>query len=560
LRLHSPLSQGISPVSAILRLIIAAFLLFLPGFASLPPMDRDETRFAQASKQMLETGDVVDIRFQGEARLKKPVGIYWLQAAMVYSAERLGFADARTTIWLYRLPSLIGAVAAVLLTYWAALAFTTRIGAYLAALLFAATLLIGVEARLAKTDALLTATIVAEMAALGRVYLARYEGMFAPTIGRGTAALFWVSMAVGILLKGPIAPLIPALAIGALWIKDRSLVWLRALYPLAGVIACLVLVAPWFVLILLKSHGSFLSEAVGKDLLGKVAGGQEMHGAPPGSYLAVFLATGWPMAPFALLAAPFAFAHRRDPAISYLLAWIIPSWLLFEAVPTKLPHYVLPLYPALAILTGVALAHGALETRRAWARGVLLLLPLIAFAAPLSVAIVNWRFDLDLAPFWLLAGLPAGFIALAAAWFGWRGQIIAAISCSVVSAFALSAFAYLGILARPRFDSFAIAPRLVEAAAAAAPASCHRLEFASVGYTEPSLVFLTNTNLLLADAQTAAAFVQPSPCRAAFVASGQETAFRQALGGDSTVTLANRVRGINLNGGKRLDIGVYVRQ
>ena len=67
--------------------VLLSLACFLPGFASLQPMDRDEPRFAQASKQMLETGDFVDIRFQDEARHKKPVGIYWLQSAAVALAR-----------------------------------------------------------------------------------------------------------------------------------------------------------------------------------------------------------------------------------------------------------------------------------------------------------------------------------------------------------------------------------------------------------------------------------------------------------------------------------------
>jgi len=59
------------------------FALYLPGIAAIPPLDRDEARFAQASRQMLETGDFLRIRFQDEARNKKPAGIYWLQAASV---------------------------------------------------------------------------------------------------------------------------------------------------------------------------------------------------------------------------------------------------------------------------------------------------------------------------------------------------------------------------------------------------------------------------------------------------------------------------------------------
>lgn len=103
---------------AVAALLALCLILFLPGQISLQPMDRDEPRFAQASKQMLESGDLVDIRFQGEARHKKPVGIYWAQAAAVAAGEALGVPGARTQIALYRIPSLIGAIASVLLAYW----------------------------------------------------------------------------------------------------------------------------------------------------------------------------------------------------------------------------------------------------------------------------------------------------------------------------------------------------------------------------------------------------------------------------------------------------------
>jgi len=68
-----------SPARAVAVLLVASLLAFLPGFFQIPPTDRDEARFAQATKQMLETGEYVDIRFQDEVRYKKPVGIYWLQ-------------------------------------------------------------------------------------------------------------------------------------------------------------------------------------------------------------------------------------------------------------------------------------------------------------------------------------------------------------------------------------------------------------------------------------------------------------------------------------------------
>src|SRR5215831_13134415 len=99
-------------------LALLGLLMWLPGVLSLPATDRDESRFAQSSRQMVESGDVVDIRFGHVPRYKKPVGIYWLQAA----STRLAGMGHDDRIWTYRLPSLLGAIAASWLTVWCALA------------------------------------------------------------------------------------------------------------------------------------------------------------------------------------------------------------------------------------------------------------------------------------------------------------------------------------------------------------------------------------------------------------------------------------------------------
>src|SRR5215472_4158913 len=188
---------------AALVLVVVALLAFLPGFFQIPPVDRDEAYFAQATKQMIETGDYVDIRYQDDVRYRKPVGIYWLQAAVVNTASALGVPNALGKIWLYRVPSLIGAIGAVLGTYWCALAFVSRRGAVLAALMMSVTGILSIEARLAKTDAMLLFTVVMAMAVLARVYLAgRRDNMERP--GFGLLAIFWTAMAVSILIKGPL--------------------------------------------------------------------------------------------------------------------------------------------------------------------------------------------------------------------------------------------------------------------------------------------------------------------------------------------------------------------
>ena len=178
-----------SHVRAVALLLLVALLSFLPGFFSIPPIDRDEARFAQATKQMVESGDYIDIRFQDEVRYKKPVGIYWLQSGVVKAARALGFEQALTTIWLYRMPSLLGAIGAVLLTYWAALAFVSRRAALLAGLMMASCVLLGIERLIAKTDAMLLLTVVAAMGAMARAYLPdlreRLEPAAAWTVGGG---------------------------------------------------------------------------------------------------------------------------------------------------------------------------------------------------------------------------------------------------------------------------------------------------------------------------------------------------------------------------------------
>src|SRR5438094_1897008 len=200
------------------------FALYLPGIAAIPPLDRDEARFAQASRQMLETGDFLRIRFQDEARNKKPAGVYWLQAAAVAAFS----TPASVAIWPYRLPSLLGAMAAVLLIFGLGTALfssggegaAARLTAFFAALLLGTALGTIIEAHVAKTDAALLAAVVAGQGALGLVYVRARTGRLAMPAG---AALFWVAETAAILLKGPPGPALAIGTIPALSIADRAL-------------------------------------------------------------------------------------------------------------------------------------------------------------------------------------------------------------------------------------------------------------------------------------------------------------------------------------------------
>src|SRR5579864_3049212 len=270
-----------SHVRSIAFLLLCGLLLFLPGFFNIPPVDRDEARFAQATKQMVETSDFVDIRFQDDVRYKKPVGIYWLQAAVVETASALGLPRAPLRIWLYRIPSLVGAIGAVLLTYWTALAFVTRRGAVLAALILCSSVLLSVEARLAKTDAMLLLTVTFAMGAMARVYLAWQRGEDPAHPPWAWPAIFWTALAGGILLKGPLILMFVGLTIGTLAVLDRSAGWLWRLRPVWGLTWLFVLVLPWFVAIFWRAGDAFFTDSIGGDMLSKISA-QESHGAPPG--------------------------------------------------------------------------------------------------------------------------------------------------------------------------------------------------------------------------------------------------------------------------------------
>src|SRR5207302_2467809 len=180
-------------------------------------------------------------------------------------------------------------------------------------------------------------------------------------------------------------PAFAAVTIIALWIADGELRWLRRLYPAAGITALVIAVAPWLVAIERASEGQFLAEALGGDLLTKLVGVRELHGAPPFSYLLLSLASFWPGSLLLVPALVYAWQRHEAPAVRFLLAWLVPSWVLLELVPTKLPHYVLPLYPALALLATAALVDNFSLPRASWARRLDLLVRVLWVAVSLGL-------------------------------------------------------------------------------------------------------------------------------------------------------------------------------
>ena len=536
-----------------LFLFLFSLVLSASGLASLPVVDRDEARFVQATKQMAESGDYMDIRFQEASRYKKPIGIYWLQSAAV----TLSGEGSAAPIWVYRLVSALGIAIAVVATAWTATALFGANAGMAAGLVIAAIFATAFEGRIAKTDAFLLACCVLAQGALAQIYVAaRRKEVSAAYL----PWLFWIAQGVSILIKGPIAPALSLLTILVLLAFERDARWLSRLKAGRGLLLTALIVVPWLAVITWKSGGAFWHEAVGKDLVGKVADGQESHGMPPGYYSLTYSLFMWPFSLIALGAGLAALNHMRaDPRLRFCLAWYIPFWILLELVPTKLPHYVLPAYPAVALLVGWLLTlsreQAALKRWQTWlywatAFGLVVVtlgLAAVAVGAPLYLTgtFNPWS-------------IPAAIFALAAGYLAFPRQ--AQLSLGRIGAAAAAAgatYALLIGLIAPTLTPIWLTPRIVTAIDQFRP--CEKSVLASSQYHEPSLVFMAGTNTKLTDTSGAAAHLATDPaCALALIPVSEEIALQSALASSGkTVTRLTEIDGINYSSGDKLALGLY---
>lgn len=525
-----------------------AFLAGLPGLLALPPLDRDEARFAQATAQMLEQDDYVVIRFQDQPRFKKPVGIHWMQAAAVSAFGDAGQRDIR----LYRIPSLLGAMLAAAACVWGAAGFFSRGAALLSGLMLGGGLLLSTEAFIAKTDAMLAGLTVLAMAALGRLYAEARGGRPA---GRGAAPLFWLALALAVLVKGPIAPMVAGLAALALRIADRRPLTVRPIGWAWGLILFAAIVGPWAWAVTIATDGAFWSVAIGGDLAPKLAGGHESHGAPPGMHALAAPLLLFPATLMLPAAALVAWRRRADPGVRFALAWLLPAWLVFELTPTKLPHYVLPCYAALAWLCAAALSEASGPiVRRAGA--VLHGLAGALLAGVAGYLAVTYGDGWDLPAAVLTAGLFL-FAGVAGALLLLRRQAARALVWALPAG--VLAHAALTALLVPGLKPLMISGRTAEVLAGARLLPAQGVvpgPVAVAGYAEPSLVFLVGTDTGLGDARDAADALASG--RAAVVESRELDAFRQAVArAGLRPREVGRVAGLNYSNGDETELTIY---
>jgi 4-amino-4-deoxy-L-arabinose transferase-like glycosyltransferase len=192
-----------------------------------------------------------------------------------------------------------------------------------------------------------------------------------------------VCLSLGVLLKGPIAPLVCFSTIGALFLWERKFEWARPLLYWVGLSLFCIMTIPWYIAVQIATQGDFLDEAVRVDLGQKLVDAAEGHAGPIGMHTAALPILFWPgtlllipgiwLAVTKLMPAQEHRAHRQcqhaqrhgvrmGRTRSQRVA--LPGLLgrarhgsCSRLAPTKLVHYTLPMYPALALMAGAAADH-----------------------------------------------------------------------------------------------------------------------------------------------------------------------------------------------------------
>jgi len=346
---------------------LSAVLLYSIGNWSLPLIDRDEPRFAEASREMRQSGDFIIPRLNGDYRFDKPPLIYWCQ---VLSYDLFGANDVAA-----RLPSAVFAALTGLVTLiFGTRIYGERVGIW-AGVLFATSLQVFIHARAAVADMPLVFFFLLAT-------WADWERRNTPKSGRWWWT-FYVALGLGFLAKGPVA-LLPALfgPMQLLLTHDARRIDLRSTF--LGSLVLLAVIGLWGIPALIATNGAYLEIGLGKHVVQRSLHPMESHGLP--GVIGYLLSL-----PYYLLATLFSFFPwclylplcvkrlwlKRESKEYYLLGPILIVFFVFTIIQTKLPHYVLPAYPMLAILAAREVAES--RWRYGFAAAALLLYMALGF-------------------------------------------------------------------------------------------------------------------------------------------------------------------------------------
>ena len=530
-----------SRLYSLVSIVIFCLVAFLPGFQTIAPLDRDETRYAIETRAVHDVGDFGQKEQRLDLSTVPPGLVTWLE----FGSVSFFGGDAVSHIWVYRLPALFGAFAVVLLTWWMALAFGRPRAALFAAILVATTPLLVAEAHLAKADSILVAAIVLSQGALVRLWKKKSDELdfFLPF-------LFWTGLGIGVLAKGPIAPLVVGLTVTVLAVSGKSKEWLRRLAPVAGGLWLVAIVLIWFVGATLAVGGSS-----GEGTLPARLAVQNLYEAPPGTYAVLFYPFFGPAGVFVALAIPGLIDRIARPVFLFAVAWVAPFWLIVELWPAKLPYYILPAFPALALVGATALDEGWLKIT-GWISTYfslnLVVWPLLVGVGAATLFFLGEdRLPYLALPFFVVSIVAGAFAFL---WFYRRTVLVGSAILSALSAAVL----YVGLfgIILPELTTIQLSDRLATAGKAAA--SCSEPKIVSTGFFEPSLVFYTGSGIQMTRPEKAADFLAEGGCRVAFVEGRRQSIFNQRVDDIGLeLDVQEEIRGFNLGNWRKVRIRVF---
>ncbi|HMJ06062.1 MAG TPA: phospholipid carrier-dependent glycosyltransferase [Chthoniobacterales bacterium] len=336
-----------------------ALLFHVAGTWTFPLIDRDEPRFAEASREMLQRGDYVVPYLNNRFRFDKPPLTYWCQTASYRVFGENDFAA--------RLPSVMAAaLTALLLFAWGRRVGNERIG-WWAAIIFTLCLQTLVHAKAAVADMWLVFFMTAAHWAGYELLRDRMQdgvetAATFPAPARRWWWTFYAALALAFLAKGPVGWL-PLITVAATKFFLPDLKLTRRFLFLTGGLFTLSLVAFWGIPALVRTHGEFFAIGIGRHVVARSVVAMEGHGADSfWSYLGTL--------PFYFVLVFVSFFpwsiklpwltkklwRRRDTFDRYLIAGVAVMFIVFTLVKTKLPHYTLPAFPLLALLLAKALA------------------------------------------------------------------------------------------------------------------------------------------------------------------------------------------------------------
>lgn len=331
-------------------------------------------------------------KIQDRPRLNKPPLIYWLQAGSASIFTKRWEVDgktasARDAIWMYRVPSLVAAVVIVFVVWrWGCAMYDSRV-ATLAAAILAVCPVMAWESKQARADMVMVAATTFSLWALWKLWNTRTRARSQwPTL-----LALWLAVGVGVMVKGPVPMLIVVMAAIALAVLARDWKWLGRLHLWFGVLIAALMLVPWIYLVAREVGLDRYREIVWNETIGRSVEPKEGHWGPPGYHLVLMIVTFFPGSLLVVFAVKRAWqigmsteravgagivrqvlhavrsARAARPAECFLLSVLVPGWLMFELIGTKLPHYTMPLYPPLALLCARAvLAGGAGHLSGLW--------------------------------------------------------------------------------------------------------------------------------------------------------------------------------------------------